>query len=133
MPLFFVAVGMLFDPSILIRQPLQVLAVLAIVVFGKSLAALGIVRVLGGSMRTALIVSAALAQIGEFSFILAGLGVNLRLLPAEGLNLIVAGALLSITFNPAVFSAAIAFSGREGKRRREAGWPVTRGNLQRSL
>jgi monovalent cation:H+ antiporter-2, CPA2 family len=109
--LFFVAVGMLFDPSILIRQPLQVLAVLAIVVFGKSLAAFGIVRVLGGSMRTALIVSAALAQIGEFSFILAGLGVNLRLLPAEGLNLIVAGALLSITFNPAVFSAAIAFTG----------------------
>ena len=118
--LFFVAVGMLFDPSILIRQPLQVLAVLAIVVFGKSLAAFGIVRVLGGSMRTALIVSAALAQIGEFSFILAGLGVNLRLLPAEGLNLIVAGALLSITFNPAVFSAAIAFAGREDKRRQEA-------------
>ena len=118
--LFFVAVGMLFDPSILIRQPLQVLAVLAIVVFGKSLAAFGIVRVLGGSMRTALIVSAALAQIGEFSFILAGLGVNLRLLPAEGLNLIVAGALLSITFNPAVFSAAIVFVGREDKRRQEA-------------
>ena len=118
--LFFVAVGMLFDPSILIRQPLQVLAVLAIVVFGKSLAAFGIVRVLGGSMRTALIVSAALAQIGEFSFILAGLGVNLRLLPAEGLNLIVAGALLSITFNPAVFSAAIAFAGWKDKRRQEA-------------
>jgi len=118
--LFFVAVGMLFDPSILIRQPLQVLAVLAIIVLGKSLAAFGIVRVLGGSMRTALIVSAALAQIGEFSFILAGLGVNLRLLPAEGLNLIVAGALLSITFNPAVFSAAIAFTGRKGKRRHEA-------------
>ena len=113
--LFFVAVGMLFDPSILIRQPLQVLAVLAIVVIGKSLAAFGIVRALGGSMRTALIVSVALAQIGEFSFILAGLGVNLRLLPAEGLNLIVAGALLSITFNPAVFSAAIAFVGRDGK------------------
>jgi CPA2 family monovalent cation:H+ antiporter-2 len=114
--LFFVAVGMLFDPSILIRQPLQVLAVLAIVVIGKSLAAFGIVRVLGGSTQTALIVSAALAQIGEFSFILAGLGVNLRLLPAEGLNLIVAGALLSITFNQAVFSAAIVFAGREGKR-----------------
>jgi Kef-type K+ transport system, predicted NAD-binding component len=118
--LFFVAVGMLFDPSILIRQPLQVLAVLAIVVIGKSLAAFGIVRALGGSMRTALIVSAALAQIGEFSFILAGLGVNLRLLPAEGLNLIVAGALLSITFNPAVFSAAIAFAGGKDKHRGEA-------------
>jgi CPA2 family monovalent cation:H+ antiporter-2 len=118
--LFFVAVGMLFDPSILIRQPLQVMAVLAIIVVGKSLAAFGIVRVLGGSMQTALIVSAALAQIGEFSFILAGLGVNLRLLPAEGLNLIVAGALLSITFNPAVFSAAIAIAGREDKHRQEA-------------
>lgn len=111
--LFFVAVGMLFDPSILIRQPLQVLAVLAIIVFGKSLAAFGIVRALGGSTRTALIVSAALAQIGEFSFILAVLGVKLRLLPAEGLNLIDAGALLSITLNPAVFSAATAFAGRE--------------------
>jgi CPA2 family monovalent cation:H+ antiporter-2 len=113
--LFFVAVGMLFDPSILVRQPLQVLAVLAIVVFGKSLAAFGIVRALGGSTQTALIVSAALAQIGEFSFILAALGVKLSLLPAEGLNLIDAGALLSITFNPALFSAAIAFGGHEGK------------------
>jgi CPA2 family monovalent cation:H+ antiporter-2 len=106
--LFFVAVGMLFDPSILVREPLRVLAVLAIIVIGKSLAAFGIVRVLGGSTRTALIVSAALAQIGEFSFILAGLGVSFGLLPAEGLNLILAGALLSITLNPAVFSAAFA-------------------------
>ena len=113
--LFFVAVGMLFDPSILIRQPLRVLAVLAIVVIGKSLAAFGIVRVLGGSTRTALIVSAALAQIGEFSFILSGLGLKLDLVPAEELNLIVAGALLSITFNPAVFSAALAFAGRKDK------------------
>jgi CPA2 family monovalent cation:H+ antiporter-2 len=113
--LFFVAVGMLFDPSILVRQPLRVLAVLAIIVIGKSLAAFGIVRALGGSMRTALIVSAALAQIGEFSFILSGLGVKLDLVPAEELNLIVAGALLSITFNPAVFSAAVAFAGREDK------------------
>ena len=72
-------------------------------------------------MRTALIVSAALAQIGEFSFILAGLGVNLRLLPAEGLNLIVAGALLSITFNPAVFrsqrSRSLVAKISNGKRR----------------
>ena len=113
--LFFVAVGMLFDPSILIRQPFRVLAVLAIVVIGKSLAAFGIVRVLGGSTRTALIVSAALAQIGEFSFILSGLGVKLDLVPAEELNLIVAGALLSITFNPAVFSAALVFAGRKDK------------------
>jgi len=114
--LFFVAVGMLFDPSIMVRQPLQVLAVLAVIVLGRSLAAFGIVRALGGSTRTALIVSAALAQIGEFSFILAVLGVKLSLLPAEGLNLIDAGALLSITLNPAVFSAAIAFAGREERR-----------------
>ncbi len=113
--LFFVAVGMLFDPSILIRQPLQVLAVLTVIVFGKSLAAFGIVRALRGSTRTALIVSAALAQIGEFSFILAALGVKLGLLPAEGLNLIVAGALLSITFNPVVFSVAIGFAGERKK------------------
>jgi CPA2 family monovalent cation:H+ antiporter-2 len=114
--LFFVAVGMLFDPSILIRQPLQVLAVLTIVVIGKSLAAFGIVRVLRGSTRTALTVSAALAQIGEFSFILAGLGVKLGVLPTEGLNLIVAGALLSITFNPVVFNVAIASADRSEKR-----------------
>jgi CPA2 family monovalent cation:H+ antiporter-2 len=113
--LFFVAVGMLFDPSILVRQPFRVLAVLVIVVVGKSLAAFGIVRLLGGSTRTALVVSAALAQIGEFSFILSGLGVKLGLVPKEELNLIVAGALLSITFNPAVFSAALAFTGRGGK------------------
>jgi monovalent cation:H+ antiporter-2, CPA2 family len=101
----------LFDPWILIRQPLQILAVLAIIVVGKSLAAFGIVRALGESTRTALIVSAALAQIGEFSFILAGLGANLGLLPTEGLNMIVAGALISITVNPAVFSTAIALAG----------------------
>ena len=117
--LFFVAVGMLFDPSILVRQPLQVLAVFAIIVLGKSLAAFGIVRALGGSTRTALIVSAALAQIGEFSFILGGLGVTLGLLPTEGLNLILAGALLSITLNPVVFSAAIAFT--EGHHRARGG------------
>ncbi len=104
--LFFVAVGMLFDPAILVRQPLQVLAVVAIVVVGKSLCALGIVLVLRYSMTTALTVSAALAQIGEFSFILVALGVALRLLPAEGPSLIVAGALLSITLNPLMFYLA---------------------------
>jgi len=101
--LFFVAVGMLFDPHILQRQPLQVLVVLAIIVIGKSLAALGIVLALRHPLSTALTVSAALAQIGEFSFILAGMGVSLHLLPPEGYNLILAGALLSITLNPLVF------------------------------
>lgn len=103
--LFFVAVGMLFDPTILLRQPLQVLAVLAIIVVGKSLAAFGIVLALGGPLSTALTVSAALAQIGEFSFILAALGFSLGLLPAEGQSLVLAGALLSIALNPLVFYA----------------------------
>ena len=103
--LFFVAVGMLFDPAILLRQPLQVLAVLAIIMIGKSLAAFGIVLALGHPVATALTVSAALAQIGEFSFILAALGLSLGLLPTEGQNLILAGALLSISLNPLVFYA----------------------------
>lgn len=104
--LFFVAMGMLFDPAILVRQPLQVLAVVAIIVVGKSLAALAIVLALRYSMRTALTVAAALAQIGEFSFIMAGLGLSLGLLPAEGPGLIVAGALLSIAVNPLLVAAA---------------------------
>jgi CPA2 family monovalent cation:H+ antiporter-2 len=104
--LFFVAVGMLFDPAVLIRQPLQVLAVVCIIMGGKSLAALGIVLAFRRPLGTALIVSAALAQIGEFSFILAGLGVALGLLPPEGQSLVVAGALVSITANPLVFYAA---------------------------
>jgi CPA2 family monovalent cation:H+ antiporter-2 len=102
--LFFVAVGMLFDPEILIEQPHKLLAVLAIIVVGKSLAALGIVLALRYPLGTALSVSAALAQIGEFSFILAGLGVSLGLLPPEGHTLILAGAILSITLNPLLFN-----------------------------
>ena len=102
--LFFVAVGMLFDPEILFEQPLKVLAVLAIIVAGKSLAALGIVLGLRYPLGTALTVSAALAQIGEFSFILAGLGMSLGLLPPEGNSLILAGAILSITLNPLLFA-----------------------------
>jgi CPA2 family monovalent cation:H+ antiporter-2 len=102
--LFFVAVGMLFEPAVLWTHPLQVLTVLAIIVLGKSLAALAIVRLLGHPMSTALGVAAALAQIGEFSFILAVMGVSMKLLPPEGQSYIVAGALLSITLNPLVFS-----------------------------
>jgi len=101
--LFFVAVGMLFDPAILIRQPLQVLLVLLIIIIGKSLAAFAIVKLLRYSTNTALTVSAGLAQIGEFSFILAGLGVSLGLLSEDGQNLVLAGALLSITLNPLTF------------------------------
>jgi CPA2 family monovalent cation:H+ antiporter-2 len=97
--LFFVAMGMLFDPEILVKQPLQVLAVLAIIVFGKSLIAFLVVIFLRQPVGSALVVAASLAQIGEFSFILAELGIGLHLLPAEGQSLIVAGALLSITLN----------------------------------
>lgn len=103
--LFFVSVGMLFDPMVLVRQPLMVAAVLALIVFGKSLVALSIVLLLRYPLSTALTVSASLAQIGEFSFILAGLGVGCGLLPKEGLSLILAGALLSITLNPLAFGA----------------------------
>lgn len=102
--LFFVSVGMLFEPSILIEQPVHLLVVLAIVVFGKALAALAIVLLFGYPFNTALIVSASLAQIGEFSFILGGLGVSLGLMPAQGMSLVLAGALFSIAINPVVFA-----------------------------
>jgi len=100
---------MLFDPLVLLQHPLEVLAVLAIIVVGKSLAALGIVLLLKRPLGTALTVSAALAQIGEFSFILAVMGVNLKLLPPQGQSLILAGALLSITINPLVFKLVSRF------------------------
>jgi len=103
--LFFVAVGMLFDPEVLVREPLRVLVVVAIIMLGKSLAAFLIVLTFRYPLNTALTVSASLAQIGEFSFILAGLGVALKLLPPEGQNLILAGALISIALNPFVFRA----------------------------
>ncbi len=103
--LFFVAVGMLFDPMVLVRQPLRVAAVVLIVMVGKSLAALAIVLAFGRPWKTALTISASLAQIGEFSFILAALGLSLGLLPPEAQSLIVAGALISITLNPLTFAA----------------------------
>jgi monovalent cation:H+ antiporter-2, CPA2 family len=101
--LFFVSVGMLFDPTIVVREPGPVLATVLIVVFGKSLAAFAIVRLFGHPTSTALTISASLAQIGEFSFILAGLGVGLALLPERGRDLILAGAILSILINPLFF------------------------------
>jgi CPA2 family monovalent cation:H+ antiporter-2 len=104
--LFFVSVGMLFDPGVLLRDPLGVLATVLIVVVGKSVAALLIVRAFGHPIHTALTISASLAQIGEFSFILAGLGVGLGLLPTEGRDLVLAGAILSILVNPLIFAAA---------------------------
>jgi CPA2 family monovalent cation:H+ antiporter-2 len=94
----------LFDPLVVVREPLAVLAVLAIIMVGKSLAAFVIVLAFRHPVRTALTVSASLAQIGEFSFILAGLGASLGLLPPEGRDLILAGALLSIALNPLTFA-----------------------------
>ena len=102
--LFFVSVGMLFDPTIVVRDPLAVLAVLLAIVVGKSVAAFVIVLLFRYPVATALTVSASLAQIGEFSFILAAMGVSLGLLPPEGRDLVLAGALISITLNPFVFA-----------------------------
>jgi CPA2 family monovalent cation:H+ antiporter-2 len=103
--LFFVSVGMLFDPGVLLREPLKLLAVVGIVLLGKTVAAVALVSAFRYPLTTALTVGASLAQIGEFSFILAGLGVSLGLLPAEGRSLILAAALVSITLNPLMFAA----------------------------
>lgn len=103
--LFFVSVGMLFDPTILVDEPMRVLAVVAIIVVGKSIAAMALVLILRYPLNTALTVAASLGQIGEFSFILAGLGLSLGLMPAEGLSLVLAGAIISIAFNPIAFAA----------------------------
>lgn len=103
--LFFVSVGMLFDPHILVERPLHILAVIAIIMVGKTLAAMALVLFFRYPLNTALTVGASLAQIGEFSFILATLGVSLGLLTLEAQNLILAGALFSITLNSFIFSA----------------------------
>ncbi|WP_024929245.1 YbaL family putative K(+) efflux transporter [Methylophilus sp. OH31] len=121
--LFFVAVGMLFDPSILIKQPVQVLSVVAIIILGKSLAAVAIVLALRYPLNTALTVAASLGQIGEFSFILAGLGVSLNLLSADGMSLVLAGALISIALNPLVFASIKPL----------ANWVVNKSDVARRL
>lgn len=121
--LFFVAVGMLFNPGILLKQPDQVLAVVAIIIIGKSLAAVAIVLALRYPLNTALTVAASLAQIGEFSFILAGLGVSLDLLSQDAMSLVLAGALISIALNPLVFASIKPF----GK------WMVDKSDIARRL
>lgn len=103
--LFFVSVGMLFDPRVLIERPVQVLLVAAVIMLGKTLVAALIVVALRHTLKTALTVAASLAQIGEFSFILVGLGMSMQLFPPEGQSLVLAGALLSIAFNPLLFKA----------------------------
>lgn len=102
--LFFVSIGMLVDPMIVLREPLPLLATVLIIVVGKSAAAFAIVRLFGYAKSHALTISASLAQIGEFSFILAGLGVSLSLLPERGRNLVLAGAIISILLNPLLFA-----------------------------
>lgn len=101
--LFFVSVGMLFNPYVLVEQPLQILIVVGIIVIGKSIAAFILVLAFRYPLQSALVVSASLSQIGEFSFILADLGVRLDILPAEGQSFILAGALISIAINPLIF------------------------------
>jgi CPA2 family monovalent cation:H+ antiporter-2 len=103
--LFFVSVGMLFDPDIVMQEPLKLLMVVVIVMIGKTVAAVVLVLALRYPLNTALVVGASLAQIGEFSFILAGLGLSLGLLSAEGQSLILAASLISITLNPLMFEA----------------------------
>lgn len=103
--LFFVSVGMLFEPQILLDEPLRLLAVVAIIIIGKSIAAMVLTLAFRYPLNTALTIAASLAQIGEFSFILAGLGMALGILPAAGMSLILAGAFISIALNPLVFSA----------------------------
>ena len=117
--LFFVSVGMLFDPGILVREPFAILGVLAIVIVGKSLAALAITTVFRLDRATSLTVAAALAQIGEFSFILAALSVSLGAMSRETHDLILAASLLSISLNPFVF----AFVDRMGARPRPPAAP----------
>jgi monovalent cation:H+ antiporter-2, CPA2 family len=121
--LFFVSVGMLFDPNVLIEQPVRVLAVVAIIIIGKSIAAACLVLAFRYPLNTALTVAASLGQIGEFSFILAGMGRSLGLLPQEGMSLVLAGALISIALNPFIFRGIGPFSR----------WVLQRSELARKL
>jgi monovalent cation:H+ antiporter-2, CPA2 family len=104
--LFFVSVGMLFDPSVVVREPLAVAAVVAIVLIGKTVVALAITAAFGLAKREGLTIAASLAQIGEFSFILAGVGLTLGLLTQPTYDLILAAALISIALNPFIFKLA---------------------------
>jgi CPA2 family monovalent cation:H+ antiporter-2 len=126
--LFFVSVGMLFDPTSIVRAPWPLLATLLIIVIGKSVAAYLIVLAFRHPTTTALMISASLAQIGEFSFILAELGTKLNLLPAAGRDLILAGAILSIMLNPLVFAVVDKMTPgldrRRARRREKAGQPL---------
>ncbi len=122
--LFFVSVGMLFNPSIVLEHPLPLLATILIIVVGKSIAAWGIVRAFGHPNDTALTIAASLAQIGEFSFILASLGSMLGVLPDDARDLILAGALASIFINPILFSFIVRDRRKDEEEREEASEPA---------
>jgi CPA2 family monovalent cation:H+ antiporter-2 len=126
--LFFVSVGMLVDPMIVIRDPLPLIATVLIIVVGKSAAAFAIVRLFGYPTSHALTISASLAQIGEFSFILAGLGVTLALLPDRARDLILAGAIISILLNPVLFAALDWYLAKRSRPRRPMELPAARPN-----
>lgn len=119
--LFFVSVGMLFDPAILVEQPLAVGAVVFIIIIARSAIVIAITRLFGFPVETGLTIAAARSQVGEFSFIIASLGVSLGLLPAIGANLIVAGAMISILLNSVVFWALDRFEQRLAAQTREKG------------
>jgi CPA2 family monovalent cation:H+ antiporter-2 len=112
--LFFVSVGMLLNPAVFVEAPLAVLGTVAIVMIGKSAAAWLIVRAFRHPNATALTISASLAQIGEFSFILIGLGISLSMVPAEARDLVLAGSIISIVLNPLVFAALDRLRPKEG-------------------
>jgi len=114
--LFFVSVGMLFDPMTLVRAPIGVFAVVAIILVGKSAAALAITTLYKLPLRTGMLIAASLAQIGEFSFVLAGMGVTLGLLSEETYNLILASALISVALNPLLFHVAENFDDGAGAK-----------------
>jgi CPA2 family monovalent cation:H+ antiporter-2 len=123
--LFFVSVGMLFDPMTLVREPLGVLAVVFIIIIGKSAAALAITSLYKLPLRTGLMIAASLAQIGEFSFVLAGMGVHLELLSQDTYNLILAAALISIALNPLLFALAERTSDKRDGASEKSSPPAT--------
>lgn len=127
--LFFVSVGMLFDPATLVEYPLEVLETLAIIVIGKSIAAWAVVRMLGKGNDVALTIAASLAQIGEFSFILIGLGATLGLVSEQTRDLVLAGAILSILIHPPLFALMTRRTRREDVALTAAAAPPPKGHV----
>jgi CPA2 family monovalent cation:H+ antiporter-2 len=127
--LFFVSVGMLFDPATLVEYPLEVLETLAIIVIGKSIAAWAVVRMLGKGNDVALTIAASLAQIGEFSFILIGLGATLGLVSEQTRDLVLAGAILSILIHPPLFALMTRRTRREDAAQTAAAAHAPKGHV----